>query len=422
MTSTAPDATTPVPHLDHWLDVYRDLHAHPELAFAERRTAAAVARELAASPGWEVTEGVGGTGVVGVLRNGPGPVVLLRADMDGLPVEERTDLPYSSAESGRMHACGHDVHVTCLLAACRELAERPGTWSGTVVAVFQPAEEIGQGARAMLDDGLLDRFPHPDVCLGQHVGPLPAGVVISRPGLLMAAADSLRVTLYGAGGHASTPQQAVDPIVLASAVVLRLQTYAARQAPRSPAPVLTPGSLHSGSAANIIPHTAELLLSLRTYDEETRAEALEEVRRIIRCEAEASGAPRPPEVEAYDGFPLTLNSPQATSLVLRALEGTGAPVQELAAPLGGSEDFGLLGAAAACPSVFWHFGGAGWDTYTPEDLDRLRGGTLPPRIPSNHSPYFAPDPEPTLEAGIRDLLAASAVYLAPQETSAAPGT
>ncbi|MYX39745.1 amidohydrolase, partial [Streptomyces sp. SID89] len=192
-------------HLPHWEEVYRDLHAHPELAFAEHRTAAAVARELARVDGWEVTRKVGGTGVVAVLRNGAGPVVWLRADLDALPVREETGLPYASVESGLMHACGHDVHVAALLGACRQLAAHPEAWRGTAVAVFQPAEEVGRGAQAMLDDGVLDRFPRPDVVLGQHVGPLPAGVVITRPGAVMAAADSVRVTLHGAGAHASAP-------------------------------------------------------------------------------------------------------------------------------------------------------------------------------------------------------------------------
>ncbi|MEV8565207.1 amidohydrolase [Streptomyces sp. NPDC051322] len=409
---TAPLGTGLDEHLPHWQEFYRDLHAHPELAFAERRTAAAVVREMAAMDGWEVTEGVGGTGVVAVLRNGDGPVVLLRADMDGLPVHEETGLPYASVEAGRMHACGHDVHVTCLLGACRQLSARPGSWHGTVIAVFQPAEEIGQGARAMLDDGLLARFPRPQVCLGQHVGPLPTGVVITRPGPLMAAADSLRVTLHGAGGHASAPQQAIDPIVLASAIVLRLQTFAARQAPLSPATVLTAGALHSGSAANIIPHAAELLLSLRTYSAQAREEALTAIRRIINNEAEASGVLRPPEIETYDGFPLTVNDGEMTRQVMRALDPIAQTVHELPSPLGASEDFGLLGTAAGCPSVFWHFGGTDPAAYTADDLERLQNsGALPAGLPSNHSPYYAPAPEPTLAAGIRNMLAVASSCL-----------
>ncbi|WP_030266188.1 amidohydrolase [Streptomyces violens] len=400
-------------HLPHWEDVYRDLHSHPELAFAEHRTAATVAAELRAEGGWEVTEGVGGTGVVAVLRNGDGPVVLLRADMDALPVQEETGLAYASAEPGRMHACGHDIHVTCLLGACRQLAAHPGAWHGTVVAVFQPAEEVGQGARAMLRDGLLDRFPRPDVCLGQHVGPFPAGLVVTRPGPLMAAADSLRVTLHGAGGHASTPQYCVDPLVLAATVVLRLQTFAARQAPYSRATILTAGALHSGTVANIIPHTAELLLSLRTFSPEAREEAFEAIRRVIRTEAESFDVPRPPEITAYDPFPLTVNEEDATRRVLTAIETTGAPTHVLQSPLAASEDFGALGTAAGCPSVFWHFGGIAHDRFSEEGIAALHRGAQPPGIPAPHSPHYAPDPAPTLPVGIRNLLAVTTEWLRP---------
>ncbi|WP_199896685.1 amidohydrolase [Streptomyces niger] len=419
--ATAAATTHPSPleagladHLPHWHEVYRDLHAHPELGFAEHRTAATVAAELrGAGSGWEVTEGVGGTGVVAVLRNGEGPVVLLRADMDALPVQEDTGLDYASTEPGRMHSCGHDVHVTCLLGACRQLAAHPDAWRGTVVAVFQPAEETGQGARAVLADGLLERFPRPEVCLGQHVGPFPAGLVVTRPGPLMAAADSLRVTLYGAGGHASTPQFCVDPLVLAATVVLRLQTFAARQAPYAPATIVTAGALHSGTAANIIPHTAELLLSLRTFDPEAREEAFEAIGRIIRTEAEGFGTPRPPEITAYDPFPLTVNDPAATGRVVAAAEAAGAPTHLLPAPFAASEDFGALGAAAGCPSVFWHLGGAAHERFAADDIDALRRGVLPPGLSANHSPHYAPDPAPTLPAGIRTLLAAAGEWLVP---------
>ncbi|WP_233359428.1 amidohydrolase [Streptomyces sp. GMY02] len=399
-------------HLPHWEEVYRDLHAHPELAFAEHRTAAAVARELARLDGWEVARKVGGTGVVAVLRNGAGPVVWLRADLDALPVREETGLPYASVESGLMHACGHDVHVAALLGACRQLAAHPEAWRGTAVAVFQPAEEVGRGAQAMLDDGLLDRFPRPDVVLGQHVGPLPAGVVITRPGTVMAAADSVRVTLHGAGAHASAPHMAVDPVVMAACVILRLQTLSARLAPLTPSPLLTVGAMRAGTVPNVIPHTAELLCSLRTFDEPTRRQVLTDLRRVVCAEAGAQGAPRTPDIETYDSFPLTVNDPYATERVLAALADAGTIGRTLPAPLSASEDFGRFGAAAGCPSVMYHFGGADPADFGAEALAALDRGTLPPGTVMNHSPHYAPSDHHAVAAGIRHFLTTAGAWLA----------
>ncbi|ASU78338.1 amidohydrolase [Actinopolyspora erythraea] len=398
------------------VETYRDLHAHPELAFTEHRTAATVASELRAVGGWEVTEGVGGTGVVAVLRNGDGPVVWLRADMDALPLREETGLPYASVEPGRMHACGHDVHTACLLGACRQFAANPGAWRGTVVAVFQPAEEIGRGARAMLDDGILRRFPAPTVSLGQHVGPLPAGVVITRPGTLMAAAESLRVRLHGKGGHASTPRFAVDPVVLAATVVLRLQAFSAQHAGEWPPRVLTVGALHAGTVANIIPEEAELLLSLRTFTSRAHEEMVEAVRRIVVAEAEASGAPKPPEIERYNRFDPTVNTEGTTERVINALHEAGSLVRTLSDPLNGSEDFGGFATEAGCPSVFWHFGGAAPSRFSERDLELLAAGELPPGTVSNHSPSYAPDPEEAILQGIRNLLVAGREWLRPDTT------
>ncbi|MFI2641124.1 amidohydrolase [Streptomyces sp. NPDC018610] len=407
-------------HLPHWEEVYRDLHAHPELAFAEHRTAATVASELAGATGWEVTEGIGGTGVVAVLRNGAGPVVWLRADMDALPVREETGLAYASGTAGLMHACGHDVHVAALLGVCRQLAARPDAWRGTAVAVFQPAEEVGAGARAMLDDGVLDRFPRPDVVLGQHVGPLPAGVVITRPGAVMAAADSVRVTLHGAGAHASAPHVAVDPVVMAASVVLRLQTLSARLAPLSPSPLLTVGAIHSGTVPNVIPHTAELLCSLRTFDEQTREQVLTDLRRIVRAEAEAQGATRAPDIGTYDSFPLTVNDADATERVLAALGAGGTLGRVLPVPLSASEDFGRFGAAAGCPSVMFHFGGADPADFGAEAVAALERGTLPPGTVMNHSPRYAPSDRHAVAAGVRHFLAAAGSWLTDDATTAEP--
>ncbi|MDR8411180.1 amidohydrolase [Nonomuraea sp. 3-1Str] len=249
-------------------DCYRDVHAHPELGHQERRTSAKVAGRLRAC-GYEVHEHVGGTGVVGVLVNGTGPGVLFRADMDALPIKERTGLPYASTATdgdGRpvMHACGHDMHVTCLLGAARLLAQVKDAWSGTFIALFQPAEEPGDGADRMIADGLTDRVPRPVVCLAQHVLPYPAGRVLTRPGPALSAADNYRVTLYGRSAHGSALDKGVDPVVMASMLVVRLQTVVSREvAPLSPA-VLTVGSIHAGTNPNNIPESAEIQLNVRT--------------------------------------------------------------------------------------------------------------------------------------------------------------
>lgn len=401
-------------------DRYRDLHAHPELSMQEVRTAGIVAAELRAQ-GWEVTEGVGRTGVVGVLRNGDGPTVLLRADMDALPVQEDTGLPYASTATGvdadgrehpLMHACGHDAHVTCLLGATALLARHRELWHGCVLAVFQPGEEVGEGARAMLDDGFLERFGRPDVCLGQHVMPLPAGHAALRGGTLMAASDSLRVRMFGRGGHGSMPQATVDPVVMAAATVLRLQTVVSRTVAPADSAVVTVGSLQAGTKENIIPEDAELKLNIRSFDPDVRADVLAAVERIIGAEAEASGAPKPPEITPLNQFPITVNDEAAAETVRAALVselGDGF-VHEIP-PVSGSEDFGAFGTAAGVPSVFWFWGGHD-PVDTPRFAAALSTGRLPDGVPSNHSPQFAPVVDPTLTVGVRCLLAAALAYLA----------
>ncbi|MFI5942550.1 amidohydrolase [Streptomyces uncialis] len=402
--------------------VYEDLHAHPELSFQERRTAGIVAGRLR-DQGWDVTEGVGVTGVVGVLRSGEGPTVLLRADMDGLPVKEETGLPYAShvtavTEQGEtvpvMHACGHDVHVTCLLGATALLAANRQSWRGTVVAVFQPAEEVG-GAPAMIEDGFLDRFPRADVCLGQHVAPVPVGFAGTRHGTVMVASDSLHVRLFGSGGHGSAPETTVDPVVMAAAIVMRLQTVVSREVSATQLAVVTVGSLQAGTKENIIPDTAELRINIRSATPAVREKVLTAVKRIIRAEADASGAPREPLVTDLPNFPLTVNDPDATDKVLAAMARVVGPERAftLPGPLTGSEDFGTFGSALGVPSVFWHFGGldpAGFAGFRPADL--VDQG-LPSGVPGNHSPRFAPLAGPALDTGVRLLLGAAAEWLTP---------
>jgi hippurate hydrolase len=365
-----------------------------------------------------VTTGVGETGVVGLLRNGDGPRVLLRADMDALPVEEKTGLPYASvaraiADSGMdvpvMHACGHDVHVTCLLGAAAVLSADSSSWSGTLVAVFQPAEELGAGAQAMVDDGLFERFGRPAVVLGQHVAPLPAGIIGLRHGAAFAAADSLSVVLHGRGGHGSRPETSVDPVVMAAATVMRLQTIVSRELAGNDTAVVTIGSVQAGTAANIIPDRAELQLSIRTTGADVRTRVLAAVERIVRGEAVAAGAPRDPEITLGPSFPAVVNDPDAASLTQPALEAVSQMVVDPGL-VTASEDVGVLATAAGAPCVFWLLGGAdpaGFAGAT--TVDEIAAKML--ELPSNHSPMYAPQIVPTLDIGSAALVAAARKWL-----------
>jgi amidohydrolase len=399
-------------------ELYRDVHQHPELSMQERNTAARAAEQLK-SAGYEVTEGVGSTGVVGVLRNGEGPTVMLRADMDALPVKEATGLPYASTETAAdaegnevpvMHACGHDMHVTWLVGATRLLARKRTAWQGTLLAVFQPAEETAQGAQAMIDDGLFDRFPKPDVILGQHVMPLSSGDVSYRPGTTQAAADSLEVRLFGRGAHGSMPESSVDPVVMAAATVLRLQTIVSREVAASQAAVVTIGALQAGTKDNVIPDEALLKINVRTFDEAVRTRVLGAIERIVNAEAAASDAPKPPQIDYTEHYPLTVNDPDQTRHVAHVLRGYFGRdrVQELAAPVSASEDFGSFGSEWGVPSVFWYVGGTDPDTYRKAQ----QAGRIADDIPTNHNPRFAPVIHPTLETGVQAITAAALSYLA----------
>ena len=399
--------------------VYRDLHAHPELAFAEHRTAglaAARLREL----GYETTEGVGRTGVVGVLRNGPGPVVLLRADMDALPVLERTGLPYACTARGidgegtdvpLMHACGHDMHVTCLLGAAEALAADAGSWRGTLLLIFQPAEEAGGGAQAMIDDGLFDRFGTPDVVLGQHVAPMPAGMLGVHPGAAFAAADALRVVLRGQGGHGSRPEACVDPVLMAAATVLRLQGIVSREVAATDTAVVTVGALHAGTKENIIPDEAELLLSVRTYDAAVRTRTLAAIERVVRAEAAASGAPADPEITLLGSFPAVVNDAAACARLGDAFAGgLGEGLVLDPGPVTGSEDVGLLATASGAPCAYWLLGGADPALFAGAG-SLAEAEAIMRSLPANHSPLFAPVIEPTLSTGVTALTLAARAWL-----------
>lgn len=401
------------------VDLYKDLHMHPELAFAEHRTSAIIARYLATS-GYDVTTGMGSTGVVGMLRNGVGPTVALRADMDALPVAETTGLPYASTQTARdpngdtvpvMHACGHDMHVACLLGAAAELADRRSEWSGTLMLVFQPAEEVGRGAQAMIDDGLFTRFGRPNVVLGQHVAPIPAGVIGLRSGPAFAASDLLRITVHGRGGHGSRPEVSVDPVVLAAAIVMRLQTVVSREMAATDAAVVTVGSLHAGSAANVIADKAELLVSVRSFTREIRDRALHAITRIVEAEAVASAAPLPPEIEPLASFPTLVNDPAAVNRTRPVLQSLPAIVVD-PGPVTGSEDVGLLARACDAPCVYWLLGGADPALFS-DASDVAAVAAKVAELPSNHSPLFAPVIEPTLTNGIAALVTAAIAWFEP---------
>jgi hippurate hydrolase len=412
------------PRTAHWLALYLDLHARPELSLQEVWTAGRLAAELRAS-GLEVTEGVGGTGVVGLLRNGPGPVVMLRGDMDGLPLREETGLPYQSRATGvtaagdtvpTMHACGHDAHVTALVAAADTLAQTRDRWSGTLMIVGQPAEELAVGARMMLEDGLFTRFPKPDVALGQHVGPLPAGMAGHRPGLLMSAVCTYEVTIHGRGGHGSMPSTTVDPVATAAFAITRLQTIVSRETPTTDPVVVTVAVVRAGLKANIIPDTAYFTVNVRARSDESMARTLAAIRRIVTAECEAAGCPQPPTFDVAENAPATHNTPEVVDRVMAVQRGVQpAGTVAVVAPLMGSEDFSEYGIPGdrydgdPVPYAFWFWGGV--DAPLPDPALARGELDIASVQPSNHSALFAPVPDPTLETGRRLLTAAALAYL-----------
>ncbi len=397
--------------------LYADLHRHPELSFQETRTAAIIGAKLG-ELGLAYEEGVGRTGVVTSIVNGDGPVVWLRADMDGLPVAEQTGLPYASTARGIdpagndvpvMHACGHDMHVTALLGALERLIAARDEWSGTVVAVFQPAEEYGAGSQAMIADGVLDRFPRPDIVLGQHVTPLPVGVIGVRPGTQMAASDGLTVVMHGRGGHGSRPHSTIDPVVMAAATVMRLQTVVSREVDPREVAVVTVGSIHAGLKNNIIPAEAKLELSLRYPDDEAREKVMSKVERIVRAEAAASGAETEPTISIDHTLPPTINDAAATARLSAAFErafGEGSVVDP--GMFTGSEDVSWFAREAGVPLVFWFWGGVDPQKFA----DAVASGTVERDIPTNHSPFFAPVAQPTIAHGVDNLVVAAREFLA----------
>jgi hippurate hydrolase len=391
------DAAYPAAH-----ELYLDLHQNPELSSHETQTAAKLAERLR-SLGYEVTEHVGGTGVVAILKNGSGPTVMLRTELDALPVEEKTGLPYASKVhtkdgAGRdvpaMHACGHDLHMSALVATATIMAHSKETWHGTLMLIGQPAEETISGAKAMIADGFLTRFPKPDVGVALHVGnELPAGTVGITPGIYNTNADSLRVTIYGKGGHGAAPNTTIDPIVIAAKTIVALQTIDSREVKPGELAVITVGYIRAGTKNNIIPDQAEMGLTVRTFKADVRKQVLAAIDRVVKGEAMAGGATREPLIEHYEWTDAVFNDPALANRLRAPLE-TALGKQNVITeePITPSEDYSYF-VEQGIPSLYFSLGGA-----DPGKLaEAHKSGTS---LPSNHSPYFAPDVEPALRTGI----------------------
>ena len=400
--------------------LYVDLHQSPELSSHETQTAAKLAARLS-SLGYEVTEHVGGTGVVAVLKNGSGPSVMLRTELDALPVEEKTGLPYASKVRTKdgaghdvpvMHACGHDLHVASLVGTAEIMAHSKATWHGTLMLIGQPAEETISGAKAMIGDGFLTRFPKPDVAVALHVNNLlPAGKVGIVPGIMETNSDSLRVTIFGKGGHGSEPHNAIDPIVIAARTILALQTIPSREVKPGEVAIVTVGYVRAGTKNNIIPDQAELGLTVRTYKAEVRKQVLAAIARITKAEAQAGSAPREPLIEEFESTDSVYNDPALAQRLRGPLESAlGKQNVVMDEPDTASEDFSYF-VKQGIPGFYFNLGGANPEKYA----QAKAAGTI---LPSNHSPLFAPDIDPALHTGIaaevavlRNLLQGSAEEL-----------
>lgn len=382
--------------------LYLDLHQNPELSAHETKTAAKLA-ERWRSAGFEVTEHVGGTGVVALLKNGAGPTIMLRTELDALPVEEKTGLPYASKvhakdDAGRevpvMHACGHDLHMGAILGTAEIMARSKNTWHGTLILIGQPAEETIGGAEGMLRDGLFTRFPKPDVVVALHVGnELPAGMVSITPGIYNTNSDSVRITIYGKGGHGSAPHTAIDPIVIAARTIVALQTIVSREVKPGEMAVVTVGYIQAGTKNNIIPDHAEMGLTVRTFKQDVRKQILAAITRITKAEATAAGAPKEPLVERYEGTDLVYNNPALAERLREPLEvALGKDKVVTGEPITPSEDFSYF-VEQGVPGFYFSLGGA-----DPEKFAEAKASGT--HLPSNHSPLFAPDVDPALHAGI----------------------
>ena len=406
------------PDLAYFEEIYRDIHRNPELSKLEARTAAIAASHLQNLDGFEVHRNVGGHGVVGVFRNGPGKTVLLRADMDALPHLEDTNLPYASTKRMKdfqgkevpvMHACGHDMHTTTLMAAATFFHAARQIWRGTLICCFQPAEELAHGAQAMVDDGLYDPkkygIPIPDIVLGQHVIALKSGTVALSPGPILTAVDSLEIRIFGKSGHIARPDLCVDPVVTAAHIVVRLQTLVTKEVRPEDFAVIGCASIHGGSAPNIVPDFVDLKLSIRSYKPEVHDRLIVSIKRVVRAECEASGslAIREPTFKTIMHAPPTINDAKSTEIVKKAFGDYFGSESIPAEPFGASEDFSVLATACGAPYVFTVYG-----SVEPEKWDKAEKEGKTGEIPNVHSAFFAPTIRPTMLTGV-DAFAVSAL-------------
>ena len=383
------------PHIE---SVYKDIHSHPELGFQETRTAALLAGEMR-KLGYEVTEGIGKTGLVAIYKNGPGPLVMVRTELDALPMPEKTGLPYAStakqmyrgAESPVAHSCGHDIHMSTWLAVAKTMRDMKDQWSGTLMLVGQPAEEGDGGARAMLADGLFTRFGKPDYGFALHVGPGPFGTVSFKPGVINSTSDGLAIVFKGKGGHGSRPHTTIDPVMMAAHFVVDVQSVISREKDASKFGVVTIGSVQAGNAGNVIPDTALVRGTIRSYDNDTRAKMLEGVERTAKAVAMMAGAPEP-DIKLTAGAKAVINDAalaQRSGGVLKAAFGDKARL--MSEPGSASEDYSEF-VMAGVPSFYFGLGGL-----DPKDLAKAAETHTP--VAGNHSPEFAPVPEPSIRTG-----------------------
>ena len=386
---------------------YKYFHQHPELSMKEDHTAQTII-DILSKAGIE-TKRVGKTGVVAEIKNGEGPVVVMRADIDALPIKENSGKDYTSTVStqdengktvGVSHACGHDFHISSLLGALKAFNEHKDAWKGTYIGVFQPGEETAQGAKDLVKNGITSMIAKPDVYLGQHVlGAIPAGTVGIRPGAFLTTAASIRVHIFGKGSHGSMPELSVDPVVVASSIVLKLQTIVSRELAAKDYAIVTVGALNAGSKSNIIPDDAELLINTRTYGEDTQKFVHNAIERIVRGECELARCPKEPEFTYYDRYPLTNNDQNASLRVRKAFDEYFGEDSVDISRASASEDFSIVANAFKTPYAYWGLGGFA-------DMQNA---------PGNHNPAFAPDLQPTLNRGLEAAVVAACAWLASEK-------
>ena len=394
-------------------DIYKDFHQNPELSMQEFRTAKKVAEYLRPL-GYEIHEKIGITGIVALLSNGAGSTVMLRADMDALPMPEKTGLPYASQVTGETaegvrtnisHMCGHDLHVAWLMGVAKILSQHKEAWSGTLMLVFQPGEEVAQGALAMIED-MQDKFPKPDIILGQHVMVGKAGTVGYKAGAILTAGDSLHITFHGRGAHGSMPQNSIDPVMMAAYSAVRLQSIVSREISPQDSAVLTIGSIQAGTKENIIPDTAVMKLNMRSYKDSVRDKMLNSVKRICSCESHASGANDEPEIKFINSYPVTENDLQATTKLEQSFIDFFAERAYVTTPVTASEDFSYFGRKWGVPYVFWFVG----STEASQWEQAVQNNTVA-QIPANHSSLFKIELDPTVKTGLEAMLTAALTWL-----------